>query len=148
MSRRRLRVTTTIVAIAGLVLGAAVNEAIAGPPGGDAPSLGATVAASGWWAVANGWAGLAVMVALYLGGRSALLRRGWIVRRWPWLDRGIAWAGLSSLLGVLTTAIPLAITGELTADALAVQSALAVGLLVRGDLGDVKRAAEAKDGAS
>lgn len=127
MSRRRLRFAVTVVTVAGLVLGATVAEAIAGPGGSPDPL-------TLWQAYRAGWLAIPVTLGVYVGGRALLDHRRWFARRWPravaFLDRGKVWAVLAGAVSFAGMLLPLAIQGDLTGAAFNAQLAMAVGVYV------------------
>lgn len=131
MSTRRLNLAIAAVAAVGLVLGATVAEAIAGPTAPPAPggALGAT-----WEAWRAGWLAIPVTLGVYAGGRALLDQRRWFARRWPraasYLDRGRVWALLSGVVSIAGALLPAAITGDVTGAAVSAQVAAAVALYV------------------
>lgn len=161
---RRLLVLELLVLLAGLIVGALICEALgvdwppaaaaAGPGSYDPPpSLAAAVlgaaadeAGEAW---RGGWVSVGVLVVIWFAGVTAMKRRGWIIKRWPRLDVGRAWALVSIATSGVATLVPLAIVGDLDAAAVNVQLALAAGLLMQGDMSKVHKgdsAAESDQG--
>lgn len=157
---RRTLVLELLVLLAALAAGALICEAIGGtwpPPaaaGGHGsydppPSLAAAVlgaaadgAGEAW---RGGWVSVGVLVAIWFAGVSAMHRRGTIIKRWPRLDVGRAWALVSIGTSGVATLVPLAIVGDLDAAAVKVQLALAAGLLMQGDMSKVHKGETERD---
>lgn len=97
-----------------------------------------------WWAWKAGWVPFLAMLAFFLVGAGLMKRRGYIVKRWPRLDVGFVWAWLSIAVGGVASLLPIAVDGHLDASAIKAQLGLAIGVLIRGSMDDVKRHEEEK----
>jgi hypothetical protein len=86
------------------------------------------VAAAAWWALRAGYLGPALLFAVFAAGMYARQKRGYIVKRWPQLDDGRAWAVLIILTVAAGTLVPLAAANALTRDAVWAAIVGSVGL--------------------
>ena len=106
---------------------------VVAPDGAPLVAIGDAADAS-WWAMRKGIVGIVLLFAIHFGGAALYRRRGYIVKRWPRLDVGKAWAVLSVTVSTTATLVPLAITGDLTSAVVLAQLGGAVGLLTHSTM--------------
>ena len=104
------------------------------PLAAASPALLDEAAATGWRGYRLGWGGVVSVVALYFGGRALIKRRGYVIRRWPRLNVGEAWATLSVLVAGAGGVLLPALMGDLTLPAALAWGMFGAGLLTRADV--------------
>lgn len=106
-------------AVAVLFDAGADAPAIAAPepppaaPSSPAPTVTAhsapdDVAEAAWWALQAGYVGPGLLFVIFLGGVQAQRKKGYIVKRWPRLNDGRAWAVVAIVTSTTVTLLPLA----------------------------------------
>ena len=105
------------------------------PPPPDPVADPAGYAELTWWALRAGYIGPGLLFLVFGAGAWARHRRGYIVRRWPRLDDGRAWAVVTILTVAAGTLVPLAAANALTASAGWAALIASIGLYIAPALG-------------
>jgi hypothetical protein len=67
------------------------------------------IAETAWRAMRAGYVGPAVLLFVFLAGVQAQKKKGYIIKRWPRLNDGRAWAAVAIVTSTAVTLVPLAI---------------------------------------
>jgi hypothetical protein len=119
-----------------------IGKIAAAPPAVTSESTPEEVAEAAWWALQAGYVGPGLILIVFAGGAVVLKRKGYIIKRWPRLNDGRAWAVVAIVTSTSVTLLPLAIAetageGTLTFRVVFFHAATAFGLWIKSHLGGV-----------